>query len=86
LIQETEPFLEDIESFCSIIRREVTLTLTVEKVEKEPSTATIIGKPVDCNHTGTLMMKKEDQPWITCNQSRACLLKAARITTRRRRK
>jgi hypothetical protein len=75
-------YSEDIESFCSQIRREVTLTVTASK----PSTATITGKPTECNHYGTEMMQHTHEPWVTCNQSAQCLLKAAKITTGRKRK
>jgi len=74
-------YVEDTETFCCTIRRVVTLAL---QAQEEPATTTITGKPTECNHIGTLMMKKEDQPWIVCNQSARCLLKATKITTGRK--
>jgi hypothetical protein len=75
------PYQEDIESFCSVTYRQVTLTLTTQT---EPTGATITGKPVKCNHEGTLMVKKENQPWTTCQDAARCMLKTSQVTTRRK--
>ena len=63
-------YREDVESQCSVTRRQVQLTL---QTKVKPRGSTITGAPVECNHYKA-----------TCYSSVRCMLKGIQITTGRR--
>ena len=70
-MSETEPYMEDVETFCSKKRRQVLILLRTSQ-EQAPRGNTITGVPVSCNFEGV------------CSKGELCLLKANQITTRRK--
>jgi len=64
-----EPYFEDVETFCSARRCQVTLSL---RTSQRPKVGVITGFPVSCNCE------------VGCSKGSICLLKANRITTSRR--
>ena len=65
----SDPYFEDVETFCSARRCQVTLSL---RTSQRPKGGLITGFPVSCNSE------------VGCNKGSLCLLKANRITTARR--
>ena len=65
----SDPYFEDVETFCSARRCQVTLSL---RTSKQPKGGMITGFPVSCNCEAG------------CSKGSLCLLKASRITTARR--
>lgn len=65
----SDPYFEDVETFCSARRCQVTLSL---RTSKRPKGNTITGVSQSCNYEAG------------CSKGVLCLLKANRITTARR--
>ena len=61
--------LEDVETFCSIKRQQVLITL---RAGEKPKGSVITGEPQSCNSENG------------CSKGALCLLNSARITTVRR--
>jgi hypothetical protein len=70
-MSETEPFLEDVETFCCKRRGQVLISL---RVFGQPKGNVITGVPDSCNYESG------------CSKGAMCLLNANRITTGRKRK
>ena len=68
-MSETEPYLEDVETFCSKKRCQVLILL---RTSQEPKGGMITGVPDSCNCE------------VGCSKGELCLLKANRLTTRRK--
>jgi len=67
----TEPYMEDVETFCSKKRNQVLILL---RTSQEPKGDMITGVPESCNSESG------------CSKGVLCLLKAKQITTGRKRK
>jgi hypothetical protein len=61
-----EPYVEDVETFCSKKRSQVLILLRTSQV---PTGNTITGFPMSCNCE------------VACSKGALCLLKAKQITT-----
>jgi hypothetical protein len=68
-LSETEPYLEDVETFCSKKRGQVLILL---RTSEQPKGDMITGVPESCNFE------------VGCGKGALCLLKANRLTTGRR--
>jgi hypothetical protein len=70
-LSETEPYQEDVETFCSKKRGHVLILL---RTSQEPKGNMISGVPESCNCE------------VGCSKGALCLLKARQMTTGRKRR